>query len=73
MTKNRNPRLEKTTRSWAFVVVVVVVKWSPSTLTIRVRILLKPTVFNVKFVFERGPFILLEIQRVEESNRLLKE
>ena len=36
--------------------VVVVVKWSafsPSTLTIRVRIPLKPRVFSVKFVFEK--------------------
>ena len=35
---------------------VVVVKWSacsPSTPTIRVRISLKPTVFPVKFVFEK--------------------
>ena len=33
------------------------VKWSacsPSTSTIRVRILLKPTVFAVKFVFEKN-------------------
>ena len=36
---------------------VVVVKrsvYSPSTLTIRVRILLTPTVFSVKFVFEKN-------------------
>ena len=41
---------EKLTRA------VVVVKWlacSPSTLTIRVRILLMPTVFSVKLVFEK--------------------
>ena len=34
-----------------------VVKWStcsPSTLTIRVRILLKPTAFSVQFVFEKN-------------------
>ena len=39
--------------SWA----VVVVKWSvcsPSLLTIRVRILLTPTVFSVKFVVEKN-------------------
>ena len=39
------------------VVAVLVVKWSvcsPSILTIRVQILLKPTVFSVKFAFEKN-------------------
>ena len=42
----------KTVYAWA----VVVVKWSaymPSIPTIRIRILLMPTVFFIKFVFEK--------------------
>ena len=51
----KDPRYLPTTflLSWA----VVVVKWSaclPSTLTIRVWIPLMPTVFSVKFVFEKN-------------------
>ena len=44
-------------KTCACVWVVVMVKWSawlPYTPTIRVRILLKPTVFSVKFVLEKS-------------------
>ena len=63
----------------------VVVKWStfsPSTLTIRVRIPLKPTVFSVKFVFEKkenkqkeagvGPFLITISEGIEQRSNAQK-
>ena len=49
----RNDVIKHSQKKWG----VVVVEWSacsPSTLTIRVRIRLKPTVFSVKFGFEKN-------------------
>ena len=63
---------------------MVVVKWSaclPSTPTIRVQILLKPTAISVKFVFEKnknklkeagvGPFFKNNSNSIIVSNRYL--